>query len=247
MKPETKAHIEAFLRGFVSQLTEAPYSVEELRQAYPFHALFFRGEALKAFKQQRRIVTRIGVTLYPTLAELVALDRYSDVHRNYRITGILDAARVETIEGIIDQLRRGQREPNHETEMAAIAAARSRARQDVTTVADIYIGDYKPGPFFTEIKSPMPNLDICAESKKGMLLFIALELEKGHDPRAFLSFPYNPFLTRERYKHWATFQVMDVQKQVLIGSEFWDTLGGEGTYQELIEILERVGEESTWK
>jgi hypothetical protein len=247
MKAETRDRIQAFLMEFVGQLTTVSYSLEELEQAYPFHSLFFRGEALKAFKQQRSIVTRMGMKLYPTLAEMIALDQYTDVHRNYRIQGTLDAAKVETIEGIVDELRRGLREPNHEKEIDAIIKAESRARQDVITVADLYIGDYQPGPFFAEIKSPRPNLDICAESKKAMLLFIALELEEGHDPQAFLGFPYNPFLTRGQYKHWATFKVMDLEKQVLIGPEFWDTLGGEGAYQELMEILERVKEATGWE
>jgi len=154
---------------------------------------------------------------------------------------------VETIEGIVDELRRGLREPNHEKELDAIIKAESRARQDVITIADLYIGDYQPGPFFAEIKSPRPNLDICAESKKAMLLFIALELEEGRDPQAFLGFPYNPFLTRGRYKHWATFKVMDLEKQVLIGPEFWDALGGEGAYQEFMKILERVKEATGWE
>jgi len=246
MKAETKERIQAFLTEFVTQLTTVSYSLEELEQAYPFHSLFFREEALKAFKQQRRIVTRMGQKLYPTLAEMIALDRFSDVHRNYRIRGVLDAAKVETIEGIIDELRRGLRKPNHEEEIEAIIKAKSRARQDVTTVADLYIGDYQPGPFFTEIKSPLPNLDICAESKKAMLLFIALELDKRHEPQAFLSLTYNPFITREQYRHWPTFQIMDFEHQVLLGSEFWDALGGEGTYRELMQILEKVKRETSW-
>jgi len=40
---------------------------------------------------------------------------------------------------------------------------------------------------------------------------------------------------------------MDFEREVLIGSEFWDALGGEGTYQELMEILEKVREETGWK
>ncbi len=246
MKPETIERIQAFLMEFVIQLTSVPYSLEELEQAYPFHSLFFREEALKAFKQQRRIVTRMGQKLYPTLAEMIALDRYTDVRRNYRIQGILDAAKVETIEGIIDELRRGLRRPNHKEEIDAIMKAQSRAKQEVVTVADLYIGDYQPGPFFTEIKSPLPNLDVCAESKKAMLLFTALELDKGREPQAFLSFPYNPFITREQYRHWPTFQIMDFKHQLLLGPEFWDALGGEGTYYELMQIVRKVKQETSW-
>jgi hypothetical protein len=38
-------------------------------------------------------------------------------------------------------------------------------------IADLYVGDHEGGPLFMEIKSPMPNLDVCAESKKKVLLF----------------------------------------------------------------------------
>jgi len=79
MKAETRDRIQAFLMEFVGQLITVSYSLEELEQAYPFHSLFFRGEALKAFKQQRSIVTRMGMKLYPTLAEMIALDQYTCV------------------------------------------------------------------------------------------------------------------------------------------------------------------------
>jgi hypothetical protein len=36
----------------------------------------------------------------------------------------------------------------------------------VRVIADLHFGDHEEGPLFIEIKSPMPNLDVCAESKK---------------------------------------------------------------------------------
>jgi predicted Rossmann-fold nucleotide-binding protein len=30
---------------------------------------------------------------------------------------------------------------------------------------------------------------------------------------------------------------MDMEREVLIGEEFWDKIGGPGTYNELLEIL----------
>ncbi|MFQ6015427.1 MAG: TdeIII family type II restriction endonuclease [Anaerolineae bacterium] len=79
-----------------------------------------------------------------------------------------------------------------------------------------------------------------------MLLFIALELDKGQEPQAFLSLTYNPFITREQYRHWPTFQIMDFEHQVLLGPEFWDALGGKGTYHELMQIVENVKQETSW-
>jgi len=36
-----------------------------------------------------------------------------------------------------------------------------------------------------------------------------------------------------------------MKNEVLIGSEFWDLVGGEGTFEELLEIYREVGREKT--
>jgi len=33
---------------------------------------------------------------------------------------------------------------------------------------------------------------------------------------------------------------MDLDKEVLIGEEMWDKLGGSGTYEELLDIIEEI-------
>ncbi|MEW5994301.1 MAG: TdeIII family type II restriction endonuclease, partial [Candidatus Zixiibacteriota bacterium] len=85
--------------------------------------------------------------------------------------------------------------------------------------AGLSIGDFESGPFFAEIKSPLPNLDVAAESKRKLLTFVAMNT--GRNPQAFLAFAYNPFLSREAYHHTFNNQIMDMKAEVLMGSEFW--------------------------
>jgi len=59
----------------IASLTK--YSIEQLKRLYPFHAIFFPEESLPYAKQERSIVTRIGIMFYPPLAEIVARERYS--------------------------------------------------------------------------------------------------------------------------------------------------------------------------
>ena len=55
---------------------------------------------------------------------------------------------------------------------------------------------------------------------------------------------YNPYGTsRAGYKHSFTMRYMDMKNQVLIGKEFWDLVGGQGTYQAVLEIYREVGRE----
>ena len=36
---------------------------------------------------------------------------------------------------------------------------------------------------------------------------------------------------------------MDLEDEVLLGKEFWDLVGGVGTYEEVLEIYQEVGRE----
>ena len=62
---------------------------------------------------------------------------------------------------------------------------------------------------------------------------------------AFFALPYNPYGKRENYAwtfpaHWFD---MKKDKVVLIGDEFWDLIGGTGTYQFFIIEINELGEE----
>lgn len=237
MKPETRDELKKILLSFVKDMIEVPYSIEELKKAYPFHSLLFPNEAIKAFKKQRTIVTKMGRKLIPQLAEIIAKDQYMIVHRDYKITGKLDIAKINAIDRIVNELRMGRRNPDHQKEIQEILAKSSVRTREVSVIADLFIGDFKQGPLFLEIKSPLPNLDVCAESKKKMLLFQALFMNKN--PQAFLALYYNPFFPNE-YSHSFTKRIMDLKREVLIGEEMWNMIGGKDTYEELLDVIEEV-------
>jgi len=121
MRDETREELRRTILDFAeSSLRRVEFSVEELRRAFPFHAIFFPDEALLSFKMQRSLVTRMGMTLYPRLAVIVARDRYREVYRNYQISGMIEANRLSVIDRIVDELRSGRRRPDHVAEMREI-------------------------------------------------------------------------------------------------------------------------------
>lgn len=57
---------------------------------------------------------------------------------------------------------------------------------------------------------------------------------------------YNPYgLRKEDYKHSFSLQYLDMENEVLLGEEFWELIGGKGTFEELLEIYREVGQEKT--
>ncbi|MEM3423147.1 MAG: TdeIII family type II restriction endonuclease [Nitrososphaeria archaeon] len=243
MKQETIAKIKDEIIRFARQILPQQYSVEELKRAFPFHSVFFTDEGLKAFKTQRALVTKMGMKLYPRIALLIAQDKYSEAFLDYDVEGYADTGMIIKANEIVNSLRdeKSVRKPDMLKEWDEIVSSSSGKKRKRKVRADLFIGDYEKGPLFMEIKSPRPNLDVCAESKRKMLYFKIIKYPFYAE--AYLGFPYNPFVYRESYSHSPTTKIMDMEKEVLIGEEMWDKIGGKGTFDKLLEILDEVKRE----
>jgi hypothetical protein len=241
MNSKTKAAVKEILKSFALAILKDKYNADEIKRAFPFHTMFFDDVGIIAFKRERSIVTKAGTKLYPTLAKTIAADRYNDVATNKRIIAKTSKDRVNMIGTIVDGLRNKSKKPDHTQEMKSILSLSDGDDEEIRVIADLYIGDHEGGPLFSELKSPKPNIDICAETKSKLLRFkTGLD---GKNPQAFLAFPYNPYVTRKDYKWWATPTVMDMDREVLMGDEFWDLIGGPGTFDEMLQIIEVVKQE----
>ena len=62
---------------------------------------------------------------------------------------------------------------------------------------------------------------------------------------AFYALPFNPFGRREDYSHPHPMRYFDMRSDrvVLIGADFWDRIGGPGTWDGMLEVAEEVGVE----
>ncbi|MDW8119327.1 MAG: TdeIII family type II restriction endonuclease [Chloroflexota bacterium] len=242
MKPHTRAALKDFILQFALRKIKplAGISVEELRRAFPFHDIFFRDEALIAFKLQRSIVTSLGRGFYAQVAEIIGKDLYKVVRREHPIVCTLPSAMCDTIERIVTELRLRQRQPAHASELAEVLHTTQGSLRKVPIKADLYLDDGPAGPAFIELKSPKPNLDVCAESKRKMLYFLAYTNTQGlQSARAVFALYYNPYFPKP-YSWTFTRQILDMSSEVLIGADFWDFVGGPGTYDELLQILAEV-------
>jgi hypothetical protein len=245
---EQRKAVKAFILRTATEILSRrkPRGIEELRMAMPFHLLFFGDDGIVAAANQRSIVTSMGQVLYPGLAKVVAELNYTQVvlGRTRSATGVrgnLDGAKRSAIDTILSDLYAKRRKPDHEIEMQEIRSARGGAESEVEVLPDLYVGDFRPGPLFIELKSPMANLDVSSESKKKILTYLAIMDRKGvRGAGAFLGLTYNPDVKREHFKHWPVLQMMDMQRQVLVGEELWDKLGGHGTFQAIVEIIQEV-------
>lgn len=243
MKKETEDQIIKLTTKVLDEITTLTrYKAEELKKLYPFHAVFFPDEALPYAKQERSIVTKMGQSFYPSLAEIVAKGRYSDVRREYMLTKEIESAKINMVNKIVDDLRANRRRPDHFQEISTIFKAKGNDIQQARAIADLYIGDHEDGASFFEIKSPMPNLDVCDESKRKMLTFLVMMKKQRKKAQAWFGLTYNPYGEGKEYKWSFTKKIMDMDNQVLIGKNLWDKIGGQGTFEEILRVALRAKE-----
>ena len=242
MKFETREKLKQYITSFVDKhIGSLPYTTEELKEAYPFHSLFFPDEALKAFKIQRSLVTKMGQTLFPNMVAIVAREAYKEVHVGRRISAELTTSQVNTINSILDALDERKRKPNTILETQEVLNGKGGQPQAIPITADVYVSDFRLGPLLLEIKTPQPKKEDCVRSKRRLLVFKAFYA--GRNPQAYVAFYYNPYIRREDYKWWPPLQILAITNEVLIGQEMWDYIGGPGTYREILQLVEEINRE----
>lgn len=96
---------------------------------------------------------------------------------------------------------------------------------------------------FASIKTVKPNIDQTAQAKLD-LLHLAAEDE---DRAVHFGLYYNPFGdTREDYSWSPPSRLFDLanDQPILIGADYWDALGGDGTYEEILQLAAEAGIEA---
>ena len=75
-----------------------------------------------------------------------------------------------------------------------------------------------------------------------MLEWVAMKGRNGCNPKikTIVAIPYNPY-EPEPYERWTLQGLFDLEHEVLVGKEFWDFLGGSGTYADLLQVFEEGG------
>ncbi len=109
---------------------------------------------------------------------------------------------------------------------------------------DLYIKTPDGAETFFEIKSPKPNKGQCLEVVSRLLHVHAIKRAGPPKVRTYLAMAYNPFGDeRISYSHSFTLKYLDFEHMVLVGREFWEYIGGQGTYEEVLAIYREVGKE----
>lgn len=249
-KQDMQNAIQAVIRDMMDRVMDRvlltdPFIAEEHKAKKPLYAALVPDEIFKGAHFERRFVTPFG-NAWEKLAIVAANAGLGKGIGSYRIDGVVKSERLRRITEILNNLehsRKGEKKtpPDWDSE---IEYALDGDGEDipVSVICDVYAEDIENKKRYAfELKGPLPNSDQTKVSKEKMLKLYSME--PCQIDEAYYALPYNPYGTRSNYS-WsfpARWFNMKEDKVVLIGEEFWEKIGGIGTYKAFIEAVNEIG------
>ncbi|ASJ01622.1 TdeIII family type II restriction endonuclease [Thermococcus gorgonarius] len=248
MKEVTKekiwTYLEGFMQGLINKYDPQVIKDEVLERALfdpdkgnykPFHMALIPKELLRIQSFFRSFSTSLGQGVFEYIAKIIAEDsgRWEVVKRNSAFEATASPNVESFVDRFLEDVATGQIKPY------PVNMPKPEDTSTKKIVVDLYLYDGKTH-YFIEIKSPKPNKDQTRRTKEKFLYLLATY----PNSKTYYGMPYNPFgEEKSRYRWSFTSMYFDLQNEVLIGSEFWDFIGGPETYNELLELFKEFGDE----
>jgi len=245
MAKKTKKAVRDHLSQLVKDAMTRVSNFDETDGGHnPFRSRLIDDAYLEAAKFERSFVTSMGSRGYEQLGRIIAEGAGHTATRSRITQGPISAGQRAYIATLLRSFRVDKKAvPDWMQEVAKLAElASDGARETVSITSDLYVKTTGGEELFFSMKTVKPNLDQTERAKRDLLELIAM----NPDHKAYFVLPYNPYgEEREKYNFTIPFKIFDMRKDpsVLIGKDFWDLLGGPGTYEDLLEVFGEVGEE----
>ena len=205
----------------------------------PFLARLIQdNEKIATYSFIHSLATTLGMSIYEDVSVIIASETSEEAFRNYGVGGAISKEQKTVIANIVAELRNGNREAKIKDEIKEVltATAENGEFQKSGNIADFYM-KRNGQEYYFEIKTVKPSIDVFEKSKTKLLEWVA---RKRLPINVFLAFPYNPYYPKP-YHRFTEVGMMNPPNDFLIGNEYWDFIGGNNTFPELLKVFDEVG------
>jgi type II restriction enzyme len=211
----------------------------------PFHVRLLGKERVAIFSFIQSINTSMGMSIFEQMAVIIAAQHFKRAIRQYKdFNNTISEDTQVIIQHIMDNLRSGWTKPDKPKEIADILrVAQGGKIKDVKSPRiDLFLESEEGIEYYFDIKTAKENRGKCFGLKRELLEWVAIRGTVNPNPNIFtgLAIPYNPYEPNP-YNRWTFQGIFDLPNELKVAEEFWDFLGGENTYDDLLGVFEEVG------
>ena len=228
-------------------LIKDPFIKEKHLSSKPLYSALVPDEIFKGSHFERRFVTPFG-GVWEKLAQVVAHENHGHCSMGHSMNGVVGSESLRRIQEVLNNLEHNTKgeakiKPDWSKELEYIRQGGGDPIP-VSVTCDIFIYNEKTNTKYAfELKAPLPNSDQTKVSKEKMLKLLAMNPKQVDF--AYYALVYNPYGKKEDYKSTFPMRWFNIHEDeyVLIGNEFWDLIGGKGTYDILIAELNSLSKD----
>jgi hypothetical protein len=210
----------------------------------PFHTRLLGKDRLALYSFIHSLNTSFGTSIFEPVGIALANPRFKSVRNQVKAGDKISSESQLVIQGIIDNLTISGENPNKKTEIEQIRNVCQKGEFiSVKPIkVDLLLETEDEDLFLIDIKTAKPNIGNFREFKRTLLEWVAviLAIKPNAKINTLIAIPYNPY-EPQPYHRWTIRGMLDLQNELKVADEFWDFLGGENTYHDLLDCFERVG------
>ncbi len=214
--------------------------------AMPFHTRLLGKDRLALFSFIHSLNTNFGTSIFEPVAASLAKNNFAKVQLQATAGTQISEYAQRVIQDIMDDLTAANSQPCKINEIKEIRKVCTKGAMKTIkpTKVDVLLESNDNQIYMFDIKTAKPNRGGFKEFKRTLLEWAAVKL--AADPKAdihtLIAIPYNPYEPKP-YSRWTMAGMLDLQEELKVAAEFWDFLGGDNSYDDLLSCFERVGVE----
>jgi len=208
----------------------------------PFHYRLLGKDRMALYSFIQSLNTTFGTSIFEPAAVVLAKDNFVKVESQYIVGNEIFSDCHHKIQEIINKLTFHPM-PNKEKELILLKGALTGTINKLKPAkVDLYVETLSGEQYFFDLKTAKPNKGDFQKYKQTLLEWAGIALTKNNNIKihTLLAIPYNPYEPKP-YERWTMAGMLDVNQEIMVAEEFWDFLGGENTFSELLDCFEKAG------
>jgi len=210
----------------------------------PFHTRLLGEDRLALFSFIHSLNTNFGTSIFEPVAVALANVQFKEAKSQVTAGNQISEQAQYEIQKIMDNLTAASAKPCKKDEIELIRSVCQRGTMRIVkpTKVDVALTAHDGSLHYFDIKTAKPNKGGFKEFKRTLLEWVAcvLAINPEANINTYIAIPYNPYAPKP-YSRWTMAGMLDLSAELKVAEEFWDFLGGENTFQGLLDCFERVG------
>ncbi len=211
----------------------------------PFHFRLLGKDRMELFAFIHSLNTTFGTSIFEPVAVKLAERKFSKIQSQFDVGNKISDVAQREIQSIINDLSTGK-DVNKIDEIERIrkVCKKGEVRLLKTVKVDIFLQNELGELFLFDLKTTKPNKSNFKDFKRTLLEWTAIMLYKNPEEKihTLLAIPYNPYAPNP-YQFWTIKGMIDLKYEMKVAKDFWDFLGGNGAYEELLTCFQIAGDE----